>query len=206
MLFWGIVLVTFFQFLGKSLGGRKPQPTMFLLIAPPAGTAIAHMQLQASAGRRVMDDLTLFYCGVTLFLYCLLIRLFRQYWTNSFSASWWAYIFPLSTAANLSIRVANEIRTLAIWIIAGIAATIAHFMIFVVTGLSIWAAWNGNLPSDETALRLQSEKENPSSCLSTDESDLSKPENFDVESQIRILIHRMNQLEESSKINIHSTN
>ncbi len=159
LLFWGIILVAFFQFLSIALGTDKPTPTMFLLIAPPASTAIAHMQLNQNAGKPPLDDFTWFFVGITLFFYLMLIRLFRQYWTGVFRVNWWAYIFPLSTAANLATRMANQINSTAVWVLAYAAVVVATFMLLMVTCLTIHAAVCKKIPYDKSALKFHGEWE-----------------------------------------------
>lgn len=155
LLFWAIILVAFFQFLSIALGADKPTPTMFLLIAPPASTAIAHMQLNRNAGKPALDDFTWFFVGITLFFYLMVIRLFRQYWTGVFRVNWWAYIFPLSTAANLATRIANEMNLTIIWVVSYVATSVASLMLLVVTCLTVHAAIHRKIPFDKSALKYQ---------------------------------------------------
>ncbi len=149
------MFVAVFAFLSKTLAeeGEKANPTMFLFIAPPATAAIAHMDLQKNKGMEMMDDFTWFFVSVTFFIYLLLMRVFRQYWTRRFSITWWAYIFPLSTAANLATIVARELQEPFPWMVAIVAAGIATTMIVVVVLLSIRHIAQGNVPRDENAIR-----------------------------------------------------
>jgi len=160
MLFWAVILVAYFHFRSTALLNDKLNPTMFLLIAPPAATAISHMELTKTVdGLVTMDDFTWFFVSITLFFYLLCFRLFREYWNGHFAASWWAYIFPLSTAANLAARVADVLKTRLVWSIAGIAAVIATIMLTIVTCLTVRAIIQGNYPKDEMAIRVNFEKQ-----------------------------------------------
>lgn len=157
IVFWLLVFVSVFAFLSKTMqemGEKKLNPTMFLFIAPPATSAIAHMDLQRNIGGVVLDDFTWFFVSVTLFIYLLLIRLFRQYWTRRFSVRWWAYIFPLSTAANLATKVAYEVDMFVPWAMATVAVVVATVMIIVVACLTLRAIAQGKVPDDYQAIRV----------------------------------------------------
>lgn len=160
ILFWLLVFVSVFAFLSQMMKetGEALTPTMFLFIAPPATSAIAHMDLQRNVGGVVMDDFTWFFVSVTLFIYLLLIRLFRQYWTRKFSVTWWAYIFPLSTAANLASKVAYEVDLFVPWAMATIAVVVATVMIIVVASLTLRAIAQGKVPYDDGAIRYHYRK------------------------------------------------
>jgi len=139
ILFWIVVFIAVFQFLSKTLADNdeKATPTMFLFIA---------------------DEFTWFFCSATLFIYLLLIRVFRQYWTRRFSVTWWAYIFPLSTAANLAAKVAYEVDLPVPWAFAVLATIMATVMISVVAALTMRAIAQGNLPRDDNSIRAHYQK------------------------------------------------
>lgn len=161
ILFWLLVFVAVFAFLSKTLAdaGEKATPTMFLFIAPPATAAIAHMNLLEAAGQKpLMDDFTWFFVSVTFFIYLLLMRVFRQYWTRRFSITWWAYIFPLSTAANLATVVAGTLDQGLPWVIATIATCVATLMIVIVVMLTVRKVGQGAVPRDDNAIRAHYQK------------------------------------------------
>lgn len=170
VLFWLLVFIAVFAFLSKTLAdaGERPNPTMFLFIAPPAAAAIARIRMVTEMrGDVATDDITWFFTSVTLFLYLLLARLFPQYWARKFSIAWWAYIFPLSTAANLATVLAGNLDAGIVWVIAAFATSIATFMIVIATILTVRKVIEGKVPNDEKAIKAHyqalMDKESPRS-------------------------------------------
>lgn len=93
MFFWVILLVLLFYrlFFYPPLP-EKLQPTLFILLAPPALALIAYMHL---AGGQVDFFAHLLY-GFALFTFLLLLTFIPRLARLPFYLSWWAYSFPLA--------------------------------------------------------------------------------------------------------------
>eukprot|EP00179_Madagascaria_erythrocladioides_P021865 CAMPEP_0198359728 /NCGR_PEP_ID=MMETSP1450-20131203/135679_1 /TAXON_ID=753684 ORGANISM="Madagascaria erythrocladiodes, Strain CCMP3234" /NCGR_SAMPLE_ID=MMETSP1450 /ASSEMBLY_ACC=CAM_ASM_001115 /LENGTH=433 /DNA_ID=CAMNT_0044066637 /DNA_START=282 /DNA_END=1580 /DNA_ORIENTATION=+ len=110
LLFWIVVFVALFQNVASALRSSKtdPSPTMFLFIAPPAAAALAIVALERARGAdKPLVDGAVFFVMVDLFLFLLLLRLLPIWVFQKFNVAWWAYIFPLSTAASTMVLYAN---------------------------------------------------------------------------------------------------
>lgn len=70
----------------------KLLPTLFILIAPPAGGFLAYLQL---TGGELNDFARILYFS-SLFMTLLLLAQCRRFFSPQFFLSWWAYSFPLA--------------------------------------------------------------------------------------------------------------
>lgn len=171
-LFWLLVFITNFQHLSPALDKRseRPQPTFFLFIAPPAQAAIAFVMLQkaemvADVGDPAVTAILLdireampwprladAFLYIDLFLYLLMFRLFPTFWTQKFSVSWWAYIFPLSAAASSTIWRYKAQESLVWGVLAALLALVACIAMIVVSCFTVWALGSGRTPNSPTCL------------------------------------------------------
>lgn len=175
-LFWLLVFITNFQHLSPALDKRseRPQPTFFLFIAPPAQAALAFVVLQkaesvaeavaAGGDPAAISTLLSFqkemswprlaeaFLYIDLFLYLLMFRLFPTFWTQKFSVSWWAYIFPLSAAASSTIWRYKAQRSVAWGVLAALLALVACVAMIVVSCFTVWALASGRTPNNPTCL------------------------------------------------------
>lgn len=171
LLFWLLVFITNFQHLSPALDKRseRPQPTFFLFIAPPAQAALAVvlLALAEEAQESSVDTDTLLSIStsttwprvaesllyIDLFLYLLMFRLFPTFWTQKFSVSWWAYIFPLSAAASATIWKYKACHTI-FWAVVAMALTIiACIAMITVSCFMSWAVVSGRIPDNPSCLQ-----------------------------------------------------
>lgn len=169
-LFWLLVFITNFQHLSPALDKRseRPQPTFFLFIAPPAQAALSFVILQKSKEMRdkliedqlpvtgLLDitkampwpELSEAFLYIDLFLYLLMFRIFPTFWTQKFSVSWWAYIFPLSAAATTTIwRYKNE-DSMFWGVLSALLGVIACIAMTVVSCFTVWSLATGRTPNN----------------------------------------------------------
>lgn len=156
-LFWLIVFVTTFQHLSHSFREKlqKPQPTMFLFIAPPAAAAVAWIQIEAALGASVpnLDFMSSFFLYIDMFLYLLILRLFPLFWTHPFGVVWWAYIFPLSSAASTIVWF-STVRKTTFWTILAVSSSIVATLAYlIVASFTLWALFKGKVPHNPKAVQ-----------------------------------------------------
>lgn len=167
-LFWLLVFITNFQHLSPALHKRAelPQPTFFLFIAPPAQAALAVVLISRAEEPSLDTNILLniarpmpwprlaeSFLYIDLFLYLLMFRLFPTFWTQKFSISWWAYIFPLSAAASAAIWRFKDHNTIFWAIIAAALSIVACLAMVTVLCFMIWAIASGRTPNNPSYLR-----------------------------------------------------
>ena len=156
-LFWLIVFVTTFQHLSHTFREKlqKPQPTMFLFIAPPAAAALAWISIERGQGieETSLEFMSSFFLYIDMFLYLLVLRLFPLFWTHPFGVVWWAYIFPLSTAASTIVWFSTSRKTTFWTTIAAGSAIVSTLAYLIVISLSLWALWKGKVPHNPGAIK-----------------------------------------------------
>lgn len=165
ILFWLVIFVTVFQHMTPALqtAQQSPNPIFFLFLAPPAQATIAILTLQAARlgpmsnmppqflrlpsplPWTIHSEIALY---VDLFIYALLLRLLPTWLDQSFSAVWWAYVFPMSGAASAIILRYEAHPTLFWKILASVAVSLAAAALLVVTLLTLRAAWKGEFPKN----------------------------------------------------------
>lgn len=170
VLFWLLVFFTNFQHVAIALDKQreKPTPTFFLFLAPPAQAAVALVvlneatyALEHGASALAFVDFSekqpwpieaKLFLHIDLFLYLLVFRLFPTFWTARFSVTWWAYIFPLSAAASVTIwRYACDGGI--VWgVLAALMSIIACLAMAIVLGFTLWSIWSGTTPRSPSIL------------------------------------------------------
>ena len=115
---------------------RILEPTLFILIAPPAVGFISYMSLGGMAG---LDEFAriLFYVG--LFMTILLLSQISRFISIPFALSWWAYTFPLAamTMASFIMYQQTDIPMFAyfaVFLLVILASLVLHL-----TAKTIWA-------------------------------------------------------------------
>jgi len=118
------------------------QPTLFILIAPPAVGFISYMSLNGMAGVNEFSRI-LFYTGffMTLLLFSQSIRFFKL----PFALSWWAYTFPIAAITLATFIMFEQLelaifKYIAIFLLLVLASLIVHL-----TAKTIWAIKNKTL-------------------------------------------------------------
>lgn len=155
-LFWLIVFVTSFSFIAKTYkqGVDKPSPTLFCFLAPPAAAGIGWITISKARGQDPLNDITRFYAATLFFLLLLLARLADLFCSLSFNVGWWAYVFPLGSAATMTILLSslfdNNLAMLALSWSAFIATT---SLMMIVATLTVRDIARGKIPASPAALK-----------------------------------------------------
>jgi tellurite resistance protein len=118
------------------------EPTLFILIAPPAVGFIAYMGLQGMAGVNEFARI-LYYIG--LFLTILLFSQIPRFIKVPFALSWWAYSFPLAAITIATFIMFEQLefsifKYLAIFLLATLVTLVLHL-----TVKTLWAIKNKKL-------------------------------------------------------------
>ncbi|KAL6627148.1 hypothetical protein ACP70R_030874 [Stipagrostis hirtigluma subsp. patula] len=131
-----VLFVTLYQRLPTSETlPRDLHPVFFLFVATPSVACLAWARITG-----VFDYGSRIAYFISMFLYASLavrINLFRGF---RFSLAWWAYTFPMTSAAIASIRYASEVKnafTQTMCIALSAAATLAVSAVFLTTLLHL---------------------------------------------------------------------
>lgn len=160
LLFWLLVFISAFSFLSNSFaeGTETPSPTLFLFIAPPAAAASTWLAISRARGDPLLSDMFRFLTAVVCFMYLLLLRLFGVFYRLKFSVAFWAYIFPLGSAATLAILTTQLYPTSSVAdAVAIIAVVVCTVLVLVVSALTGRAIAMGQIPSSDLALRVHTQ-------------------------------------------------
>ncbi|WP_168188918.1 SLAC1 anion channel family protein [Thiomicrorhabdus sediminis] len=112
------------------------EPTLFILIAPPAVGFISYMNLQAMAG---VDDFARILFYIALFMTVLLLSQLPRFIAVPFSLSWWAYTFPIAAMTLASFIMYEQLDMsffayIGFALLAMLIALVAHL-----TAKTLWA-------------------------------------------------------------------
>jgi len=102
--------------------GKRLIPTFFILIAPPAVGFISYFRITFG----MVDFFDLFLYFIALFIFVLLLTMFRQFLKLQFFISWWAYTFPLAAITIATILLDSVYHD---WIIKAFSI----FLLFLTT-------------------------------------------------------------------------
>lgn len=132
MFFWLILSVLLFYrlFFHPPLP-EKLQPTLFILLAPPAVALIAYMHIKGGA----LDLFAHTLYGIAVFTFLLLLTFIPRLVRVPFFLSWWAYSFPLAAfvlASFLMFKLSEQA------IYATIASTLLIVLCVVIVTLLIY--------------------------------------------------------------------
>lgn len=112
------------------------EPTLFILIAPPAVGFISYMSLNGMAG---VDEFARILYYVGLFMTVLLLSQINRFAGVPFALSWWAYTFPLA-AITLASFIMYEQLDLAFYKYTAIFLLVILFSLMVhLTAKTLWA-------------------------------------------------------------------
>mmetsp|Transcript_14739 Transcript_14739/g.31581 ORF Transcript_14739/g.31581 Transcript_14739/m.31581 type:complete len:456 (+) Transcript_14739:1-1368(+) len=159
VLFWLLIFFSLFQRLAARARRAKPGPLMFLFLAPPAAAAISCFAFATMSG---LSEITMSLakgCGsmfvyIDTFIYLLLLRLLPTFWTNQFSVSIWAYVFPLSSAASAATLFSYYSMDTFWMVVASVEIVVATIATCVIVVLTIVFTFTRHLPDDPIARLL----------------------------------------------------
>lgn len=168
-LFWLLVFFTNFQHVSIALDkhSERPKATFFLFIAPPAQASLTFVILEIARQAKKSGNVDTFLIlgmdeewpslaqalmYIDLFLYMLMFRLFVMFWKDKFSVAWWAYIFPLSAAAGMTIWRYKSEGGMFWGVIAALLSVIACSAMLVVLCCAIWSIGKGQTPNNPQVL------------------------------------------------------
>jgi len=102
-IFFWIVLFTIvmYRMIFHMPLAKRLIPTFFILIAPPAVGFISYFRISFG----VIDFFSLFLYLIALFIFVLLMTMFKRFIKLEFFISWWAYTFPLAALSIATILV-----------------------------------------------------------------------------------------------------
>ncbi|KAL5198773.1 hypothetical protein ABZP36_002285 [Zizania latifolia] len=127
---------------------RELHPVFFLFVATPCVASMAWAKIAAAAGGA---DGEVFGLGprlsyfVAMFLYASLAVRVDLFWGFKFSLSWWAYTFPMTSAAVASMHYSMEVDnhlTRALCVALAAAATLTVTCLFVTTVVNAFVLRN----------------------------------------------------------------
>jgi len=107
------------------------EPTLFILIAPPAVGFISYMSLQGMAG---VNEFARILYYISLFLTLLLFTQIARFINIPFALSWWAYSFPLAAITIASFMMFEQtsfvfFKIIAIFLLSSLGALMLHLSI-----------------------------------------------------------------------------
>ncbi|GAB6070278.1 SLAC1 anion channel family protein [Thiomicrorhabdus hydrogeniphila] len=131
------------------------EPTLFILIAPPAVGFIAYMTLSGMAG---VDEFAHILYYIALFLVIMLMVQTPRFIKVPFSISWWAYTFPLAAFSLASFIMFEQLHKVFFSYIASLTLAVLLALIVHLSIKTIMAIKNKKLcvppqitPSPETS-------------------------------------------------------
>jgi len=154
LLFWLLIFFALFQRLASSKHGahtrQHPGPMMFLFVAPLGAAALSSyamsMLATTSAASAFYMGLSEFFIMIDSFVYLLLLRLLPTFWTNTFTMTMWAYVFPLSTASTAMIGYSIQ-QQMVFWdVIAVIQTLVAVLACTLVACFTVYFTVKGKIP------------------------------------------------------------
>ncbi len=116
------------------------QPTLFILIVPPALIFLASLALGGS-----VDGVARGFFSIALLVALVLAVRLRQFLALPFAASWWAYTFPLDALTIAALRYHEGIGHPASAVLAALLLALATALVVGVLGLSLRALARGKL-------------------------------------------------------------
>lgn len=136
LIFWLILLaIVMYRLFFHPPLLKVLEPTLFILIAPPAMGFLSYMALQGNAP---IDDFAriLYYTGLFFAL-----LLFSQTWRFikvPFSVSWWAYTFPISAIANASFVMYEKLHINLFGFFAAFFLSVLSALVLHLTMKTLW--------------------------------------------------------------------
>ncbi len=104
---------------------KKLLPTLFILIAPPAVGFISYFRLTFG----LIDLESLFLYFIALFIFVLLISMFKNFLKIEFFISWWAYTFPLAAFTIATILMESAYNNITLKLFSLILLTLTSVVV-----------------------------------------------------------------------------
>ncbi|ACM93207.1 C4-dicarboxylate transporter/malic acid transport protein [Nautilia profundicola AmH] len=106
--FWLVLFtIVIYRMIFHNPLGKRLLPTFFILIAPPAVGFISYFRITFG----LIDTDSLFLYFIALFIFVLLLTMFRQFIKLQFFISWWAYTFPMAALTIATILMDSAYDT-----------------------------------------------------------------------------------------------
>jgi len=118
------------------------QPTLFILIAPPA---IGFASYVALTEIQVLDNFARILYYIALFLTLLLLTQVRRFARLPFAPSWWAYTFPIAAITVASFMMYDFLQFNLFMYIAFFLLTVLSLLILLLTFKTLQAIKNKQL-------------------------------------------------------------
>lgn len=118
------------------------EPTLFILIAPPAVGFISYMSLQGMAG---VNEFARILYYIALFLTLLLFTQTPRFMKVPFALSWWAYTFPIAAITIASFIMYEQLEYEIFSYIAGFLLSVLAALIMHLTVKTLLAVKNKKL-------------------------------------------------------------
>ncbi len=112
------------------------EPTLFILIAPPAVGFISYMTLTGNQG---IDDFARILYYIALFLTILLLSQTKRFLYVPFALSWWAYTFPLGAITVASFIMYEHLKFDIFVYLAGFFLSVLSALVLHLTLKTIMA-------------------------------------------------------------------
>lgn len=132
------------------------EPTLFILIAPPAVGFISYMTLTGNQG---IDDFARILYYIALFLTILLLSQTKRFLRVPFALSWWAYTFPLGAITMASFMMYQHLEFdifvyLAVFFLSVLSALVLHLTIKTIIAIKSKKLCVAPLPPQSTTPTL----------------------------------------------------
>ncbi len=118
------------------------EPTLFILIAPPAVGFISYMSLEGMAG---VDNFARILYYIALFLTILLFVQMPRFIKVPFALSWWAYTFPIAAITLASFIMYEQLDLMLFSYIGSVLLAILAALIVHLTIKTLFAIKNKKL-------------------------------------------------------------
>lgn len=141
-----VLFVTLYQRLPTTETLPKElHPVVFLFVATPSVASVAWEKIRGD-----FDYFSRVAYFIALFLYISLVVRLNFFRGFRFSIAWWAYTFPLTSAAIATIKYSNEVRhpfTQSLAVALSVISSLTVFSLLLIT-ISKAFVWGGLFPND----------------------------------------------------------
>lgn len=121
---------------------KQLEPTLFILIAPPAVGFISYMNLQGMAG---VNEFARVLYYISLFLTLLLFSQLPRFIKVPFSLSWWAYTFPIAAITLATFIMYEQLNLELFMYIGSFLLLVLSALVLHLTAKTLWAIKSNKL-------------------------------------------------------------